>query len=214
MATKSNKPARDPRAVAAAAAAVIETPQAPQAATRPKGHAGAKVFVFSKMPMALELQLCKPKMTRMRVKEQAWDEPVYIKFGPVVVIAGNNYPIGAPPPEVFWPERPPMVAGYAITKGVDKEFWDAWFKDHAEDPMVVNCLIFAEEKLENGTARARDNKARFTGLGPLLRGKDKDGEETIIDPRQPKKLVGNSRPRPAAEDADNYMPAADLLAAE
>lgn len=212
MASKKN----DPRAAAAAAQAVLDAPQKPAASTPARNRAGGTVYVFSKLEMALELQRCEERTTRMRYKQETWVEPVMVRVGPVFVVAGTNYPIGAPPPDVIWPERPQMVGGYAVTKGCPKDFWESWLKQHDQDPMVVNCLIFAEEKLENGVAKARENRSRFTGLGPLQRGRDKDGNETIVDPRQPKKVatqrVGVGR---QLTEIDDFADAGeDLLAAE
>lgn len=210
------KPSRDPVAAAAAAEKVINAPQKPTASSRPRNAAGGTVYVFSKLAMAIELQRCEERMTKIRYKQEVWKEPCFVRAGPVYTIAGTNYPIGAPPPDVIWPERPQMVAGYAVTKGVPKNFWDAWLLQHEDDPMVKNKLLFAAEKLENGVAEARENKDRFTGLGPLQRGRDKDGNETIVDPRQPKKVatqrVGVGR---QLNEIDDFAESGvDLLAAE
>lgn len=207
---KNSAAAAAAAAVATAAAPVVNAPKKPTAASKPRGHAGGKVFVFSKLEMALELQLCVEKMQPVRYKQEVWQEPTFVREGPVVTIVGTNYPIGAPPPDVIWPERPTMKFGYAVTPGVDQDFWESWIEQHKNDPMVKNSLIFAEEKIEDGWARARENKSRFTGLGPLQRGRDAQGNETITDPRQPRKVGGGQRlGRPAADED-----ASDLLAAE
>ena len=141
--------------------------------------------------MALELQLCQPVPTQMRYKQESWVETVFMKTGPIVVIQGNNYPIGAPPEGVVWPERPQMAGGYAMTHGVDADFFEQWLEQNAGSEVVKNKLIFAQEKVEDAKAEAVEHKSRDSGFGPLRPDNDK---------RMPKKTRVNPMQQPAGAD--------------
>jgi hypothetical protein len=174
-----------------AAKSVIDAPHVPPAARPTRSYAGGKVTVCSKLPFALELQLCEPTQVQMRYKQEAWFEQVFAKTGPVVVIQGTNYPIGAPPEGVVWPERPTMAGGYALTFGVDADFFEVWLEQNKTTDMVKNKMIFAQEKVDDAKAEAVENKSRDSGFGPLRPDNDK---------RMPKKTRVNPMSRPA-EDA-------------
>lgn len=60
-----------------------------------------------------------------------------------------------------------VVAGYALTTGVPKEFWDRWLAQNANADMVKNNLIFAHENLRNAEAEATEKKDVRSGLERL-----------------------------------------------
>ena len=182
----------------AAEKAVIAAPHKPTPGQGSKSYAGDKVTVCSKLPFALEIQRCATRQQRVTHRGEAWNEPVSYKVGPVAVIAGNNYPIGAPPEGTVWPDRPQMANGFAMTFGVDRDLWEAWLEQNAENSFVKNGLIFAQPKVDDAKAQARDNRDRDSGLGPL---------KPDTDRRMPKKLRTNPMEQPTAE-------AAELQAAE
>jgi hypothetical protein len=171
-----------------AQSAVIDAPHTPAAARPTRSYAGGKVTVCSKLPMALELQLSEPMPTQMRYKQEVWVETVYVKSGPIVVIQGTSYPIGAPPEGVVWPERPQMTNGYAMTHGVDADFWEKWKEQNKTTDMVRNKMVFAQEDLEDAKAEAAENRSRDSGFGPIKPDSDK---------RMPKKVRVNPMNRPA-----------------
>ena len=47
------------------------------------------VVVASKLPMALDLQICKSRVERRQDRSTVWEETVYYKDGPVVTINGT-----------------------------------------------------------------------------------------------------------------------------
>jgi hypothetical protein len=156
---------------------------------RIKGSAGAKVVVASKLPMAIELQLCTPRRVQMKSGNNAWVEEVYSKSGPIVTIAGTAYSNGQVPEGM--PSRPQMVAGCALTFGVDKEFFERWLADNADQPMVKNRMIFAHEKLDQVRGLAQETVKSLSGLGALTPDNDR---------RMPKKLT--NRPKAPNRDDD------------
>lgn len=62
---------------------------------------------------------------------------------------------------------PAMDGSYALTHGVDKDFFDEWMKQNADHPAVKNKLIFASEKTENVRAQVRENEGRRSGFEPI-----------------------------------------------
>lgn len=154
-------------------------------ATAKPQAAGAKVVVASKMPMALLLQLCKFQDVRLPDGRGGYfTEKNAVKVGPVVRINGTAYPRGEPP-EGFR-DRPEMVAGCALTRGVDKEWWDKWVEQNAEAPYVKSGLLFAFEKTEAVRAQARERADLDSGLGPIVPARD----GVIQDPRMPRPIKG------------------------
>lgn len=139
-----------------------------------------KVTVACKIAVPwFALQLCE----RREVSENTQTGPrtieQWFRTGRVVNVRGTAYPAGTPP-EGF-PARPQLVAGYALTHGVDKEFWDAWVAQQAKAPYVQSGMIMAYEKLDmiNGAARERVNE--LSGLEPL---------NPKSDPRVPRSTNG------------------------
>lgn len=89
-----------------------------------------------------------------------------------VEIHGNAIPVQRDPERDY----PQIVGGYALTYGVDADFWEAWLKANETSAIVKNRLVFAFEKVADTRAAAKENAGLKSGLEPLL----KDG-----DPRMP-----------------------------
>ena len=163
------------------------------------GTAGDKVVVASKLPFALELQLCDSREEQRQDRATTWVERVYYKTGEIVVINGTSHPRGAPPEGVTWPDPPQTVAGAALTFGVPKAFFDEWMKQNAKTDMVKNGLIFAAAKRDTVVGQAREKKdglSGFEALRPDATGKD-------ADRRMPKKVI-NRLPNRGTAEAEAY----------
>jgi hypothetical protein len=85
-------------------------------------------------------------------------------------------PVGAPvkingPARRFDdPSPPPLLAGgYALTPGVDAEFWGKWLDQNKASPLVagVRPVIFAHDKMANLEAEAREKRDVKSGLEPI-----------------------------------------------
>jgi hypothetical protein len=148
---------------------------------------GATVTVASKLPMRLELQCSVKRMTQQKHLGQMWKEEIFYKSGPMQVIWGTAHPNGQLPAGM--PPRPRMIAGYALTDGVDKELWDAWAKENADSALIKNRLVFAFEKLDSVQGRCREFDDVNSGLG-ALGSNVPPGQEAIPDNdrRLPKKI--------------------------
>ena len=66
----------------------------------------------------------------------------------------------------FGEEGAPMQGGYALTPGVDAEFFATWMKQNAEHPAVEAGLIFASEKTGDVDRFTRENAKLLSGLEP------------------------------------------------
>ncbi len=187
------KPAAPDPAVKAANEAAFQNPGAVAAASgevaRPQ-HAGAKVTVACKIGIAyFDLQLSEivekdeQSMGGLRRIKEA------IRIGPVVRLRGTARPRGTPP-EGF-PEAPEIVAGAALTHGVDKEFWDKWSKLNRLNPVVANNMVFADEDPNRVRAKARELAGELSGMDPI----------------NPKNLKRDPRiPRPSREGVSEIEP--------
>ena len=168
--------------------------------------AGGKVTVASKLPMSLLLQICSSRTETRRDRATIWQEEVFFKTGPVVVIRGTAYPNGEVPEGM--PERPRMVAGYALTPGVDEDWWNTWVEQNAEFPAVKAGLVFAFPKMDAIIGCAKEHRDLDSNLGPLRPARDGNQE---TDPRMPRKLSLRER---LAADAVAAKAGEEALAAE
>lgn len=166
-----------------------------------KSHAGAKVVVASKLPMALELSLETKTIQERRFQGSIWTEEVYVPVPdtPKVTISGTNYPIGAPPPGVLWPERPRMARGAALTFNVDKDFWETWAKQKKDSPFIKNNLVAAFDNEADARAWAGEHQKQKSGLDPMI---------PDTDPRWPRKVSAiEARKVAQGEDEDEVAAA-------
>lgn len=152
--------------------------QAVQRAETKKTSAGAKVTVACNLPHGLRLRTFAMRQHSEQVmgggsREVKLAEPT----GHEVLIMGTATEIGKL-------SRAPIVAGYAMTSGVDKDVWDAWLKDNANSAMVKNKCVMAFEQPDKAAGWAKEHEKVLTGLQPL---------ELENDPRRPRpstNLVG------------------------
>lgn len=52
----------------------------------------------------------------------------------------------------------PLVGGFALTRGVDREFWELWLDQNRTSDMVRNGLIFSHTQYESTEDEAKDKK--------------------------------------------------------
>jgi hypothetical protein len=89
-----------------------------------------------------------------------------------------------------------VIGGYAITHNVPIDIWKAWYEDNKSSDLVINKLIFANEKAADVEDRAKNNAAMArTGLEPLNPAKIiKAGQRVPADPRIPHVIDPNDGP--------------------
>jgi hypothetical protein len=155
----------------------IDEPRAPapkqviQRASNKPESAGEKVTVYCSLPNGMRLRGFRMVKQREQVlgggtREFEIAEP----FGGEVLALGSRFRKGADATHR-------VVAGYGVTPGVDKEFWEAWLKANEDRPYVRNGLIFAAKSRDYGDAEAEDRQDTRSGFEPM----EKDG-----DPRSPR----------------------------
>lgn len=153
------------------------------------------VTVASKLPMSIEIQLCRPKESRVTGQFGSTTETVNVKQGAIYVIRGVGHPVGQTPKG--FPKAPEMVesSGFALTHGVDADWFAEWLEQNKETEMVQSGLIQAHGDVEYLEDKTTAEYAKLdSGLGPL----NPEG-----DPRQPKSVNSavseiRSEPRPSA----------------
>lgn len=132
---------------------------------------GAKVTVACKIAIPyLDLQLCERKVVVENSQTGPRDVVRWDRTGKIVRIRGTAYPRGTPP-EGF-PEKPTLVAGFALTPDVDKEFWDEWLKQNAKAAYVTSGMLMAYEKLDTVKGVASDFRSEVSGLEPMRPDRD------------------------------------------
>lgn len=128
--------------------------------------AGAKVTVACKIGVAwLDIQLCRIEDKFEQNMQGGRTVKEAVRVGQVVRLRGTSYPRGTPPDG--FPERPEMVGGAALTRGVDREFWDEWVKQNRLNPIVTNGMVFAHESEQHVRGMALETAAVLSGLEPV-----------------------------------------------
>jgi len=104
------------------------------------------------------------------------------QVGETVRIHGTAVPFGKTPPCL-------IVGGYALTPGIDAEFFTAWIDANADLDAVKNGLVFAHETESFVADQAKECKGLRSGLEPLNPARViKDGKSVPVDPRFPKQV--------------------------
>lgn len=124
----------------------------------------ATVTVACRLPHGLVLQLQTMQKRSEPVMGGGYREVEQAaRTGDKIVIAGFARPVN-PEGEV---EFAPLVGGYGLTYGVDKDFFEKWLAQNADLDAVRNGFIFAHERDDTVKGRARDGKAGLSGLEPI-----------------------------------------------
>lgn len=82
-------------------------------------------------------------------------------FGEVVRIAGYAH-------DVMHAPRAPIASGFALTRGVDADFWEEWLDQNRDADYVRNKLIFAHEAPANVRAQAKEFRGVTDNQGPIV----------------------------------------------
>lgn len=66
-----------------------------------------------------------------------------------------------------------IVGGYALTPGIPKDFWDAWYEQNSREPfvhpLIANHQVFAMPNESRARSRATELAAVRSGLEPIDR---------------------------------------------
>lgn len=123
-----------------------------------------QVTVACKLPHGLILQICKEVET-LEAQRDGTNKVVkeWRRLPEKVKINGYlaKYRVDLPPAA--------QDSSYALTHGVDKDFWDQWISQNRELDMVKAKLIFASEKPDVLKTALKDYEGTKCGLEPINR---------------------------------------------
>lgn len=166
-----------PRATRSASAQATAAISESGAQTGTTERSAKTVTVALKLEHGLILQLCKETTWMEETPGGVKERRRHDKVGERIFVRGTSYPVNPPP---GFPERGPMADGYALTSGINAEFWNEWLRQNQKLPLVKNKLIFAFPEITSVRAKAHELKDTRSGFEPLAIG---DG---VTDPRVPK----------------------------
>lgn len=132
---------------------------------------GETVTVACKLPNGLQLRLF--EMIEREVPQFGGgtrNERIaqLIADAPVIVLHGNRVPFGQLP-------RCEMVMGFALTKGVPKDFWEKWLHDNRQSDIVTKGIVMAFDSID-------DAKTELKQEGPAI----KSGFQAIVPDNDPR----------------------------
>lgn len=147
---------------------------------------GETVTVACKLPNGLILRVFEMITSQEPVPSGGFrDVKVSQVMGEPVTIYGNATQVGVVPPCR-------IVAGYALTPGVSKDFWELWLAQNEQSDLVKNGIVFANPDDRSSEAQAKDGSKILSGLEPLAT--DRQGK--MIDTRIPKRVgTADEQPR-------------------
>lgn len=152
--------------------------------------AGEKVIVGCKLGIAyFNIQLCEIEEVFQQNMQGGRMVKEARRIGPVVQLRGTAYPRGTAP-EGF-PERPEIVGGATLNRGIDRDFMEKWLKQNALNPIVKNQMIFVAGSDDAARGLAMDLKDHKSGLDPINPKSDprlpkpSRGELTDVEPGRP-----------------------------
>lgn len=151
------------------------------ASARPQ-HAGGKVTVACKVPNGIIIRAFEWNEEDVPVFGGGVKrEQVARPTGEQIKINGPAYPFGTLP-------RWRIIAGYAMTEGVDVDLWKIWLQQNKKSALVTGNQINAFEKTADAEAWAKECRGVRSGLEPINPGtvKDKKGREIPADLRMPR----------------------------
>jgi hypothetical protein len=149
----------------------------------------ATVCVACKIPNGLRLQLQTETPRIVDTPTGPKEVKFWVKGGKTYNVHGPAYPV-APP--AGYPRQPMIEGGYAITRGIPADFWNAWWEQNKEADYCRapdgsdQGFIFAYPDLDDAVAAAVEHEALLTGMEPLSAEMDKNGR--LKDPRIPRPL--------------------------
>ena len=163
----------------------------------PTAKASKTVTVALKLPNGLRLRIYDMHEEQEASPLGARPTKVARQVGEEVVLKGSA--INLDPQRR--PEHP-IVGGYGLTHGVDKEFFDRWMKENKDSMLVKNELIFAYGAEADTVSQAKDNASVKSNLEPLDPSMKKmNGRDVPVDPRFPKSSSPHLRPATEEERA-------------
>jgi hypothetical protein len=139
------------------------------------------VTVACKYPNGIKARLYK----QMTVQQAVFgggvrDIQIPVPSGDLVTFKGPAAPFGVLP-------KIPIVGGYALTSGIDADWFAEWLKQNETTDLVKNKIVFAHAK--DTHAMANEHKDVRSGLEPLnTETTIRNGKQVKVDPRMPRAI--------------------------
>ena len=126
----------------------------------PAPNPAATICVASKLPFPLRLEL--QRSTARMERDSGGEHRVesFVKTGKFFIIDGCARPVNAD-------SEKHLVGGFALTHGVDAEFWAEWVKQNQGCAPLDNGLIFAASKSGYVADKAKEMKGLRSGFEPV-----------------------------------------------
>lgn len=123
---------------------------------------GDTVVIACKFPAGVRLQLYKDGEVPSGLRGEAGQKlvPGKLPVGPPVVVHGPRYHIGGSP-------HCEIIGGWALTRGVRRDFWMQWVQDNSKLQLVTEGLIRAFDTIEDARIECRRDRNIKTGMEPL-----------------------------------------------
>lgn len=127
-----------------------------------QGKGATRVTVACKLPHGLTMRLFKMEpFVEPVVGGGTRESKMPVVVGEPVTLKGYRaLPFGVVP-------KAQIAGGYAITTGVDKDFFEEWMRQNKDSDIVKNKLVFAHVARESVEDFGRENEKRVNGLEPL-----------------------------------------------
>ncbi len=143
-----------------------------------KATTGDTVTVACKLPNGLILRVFDMIETQEPVMGGGFRNVKIARLkGVPIPVYGNRSPFGELP-------KCKIVAGFALTPGIPKEFWELYLEQNKDSEVIRNGILFAHESLDSVEGEAKENADVKTGLQPLSR----DSRGNMDDSRIPKRI--------------------------
>lgn len=166
----------------------VDPTPAPAGHTEPKGK--RTVTVACKFQAGLLLRLCAPRTVAEPLMGGGSREvKQYFPVGEPVYVHGPAEPAGQAPEGYV---RPQLQDGYALTHGIDADFFAEWLKQNKDTDLVRSRVIFAASGADAVQGQAKDNRDVRSGFEPI---------NPKGDPRTPKPIAGVGAIMPADRTA-------------
>lgn len=113
--------------------------------------------VASKLPHGLVLQLQEPYKTVEAHMGGSREVERWRHVGKKVVLKGCSYPADSG-------QRTQIEGGFALTHGVDADFFDKWQQQNHDRDDLRNGMIFVAAKPQDAIAQAKEFKDELSGF--------------------------------------------------
>jgi hypothetical protein len=118
------------------------------------------VTVACRLPHGLVLQHQTERKYSEPTQAGYREVSAFVRTGDKIVINGFAQHVGTA-------NDKQIVGGYALTHGVDADFFAKWLTQNAEHPAVEAGLVFAHEKPAMAEGKAREHRKNASGLEPI-----------------------------------------------